>query len=133
MVYAVVGTIINCYCCSNKAYSDCCERFILGFRHPDTAETLMRSRYTAYNLCDGSYLQKTSAENAKKQSMERITPIDWMRLKICNIQNGESVDETGAVEFKAFYKENGKICCLHEVSQFKKLGGLWFYVGGVIV
>ncbi len=38
----------NCPCGSGNAYSDCCEPVIKGSRPAETAEQLMRARYSAY-------------------------------------------------------------------------------------
>ncbi|MCK5028136.1 MAG: hypothetical protein KAR57_00785 [Bacteroidales bacterium] len=39
----------DCPCCSVKNYSECCEAIIKNESAP-TALSLMRSRYTAYNV-----------------------------------------------------------------------------------
>jgi SEC-C motif-containing protein len=48
-----------CLCGSQLTYGDCCQTFHSGEKIPTTAEALMRSRYTAYALRDGAYLQAT--------------------------------------------------------------------------
>ncbi|EDK14660.1 hypothetical protein CGSHiR3021_09145 [Haemophilus influenzae 22.4-21] len=40
----------NCPCQSGHHYADCCGKFHLRQAFPETAEQLMRSRYTAYVL-----------------------------------------------------------------------------------
>lgn len=40
----------NCPCQSGHHYADCCGKFHLKQAFPETAEQLMRSRYTAYVL-----------------------------------------------------------------------------------
>ena len=48
-----------CLCGSNLTYGECCQAFHRGEKIPTEAEALMRSRYTAYALRDGAYLQAT--------------------------------------------------------------------------
>ena len=48
-----------CPCGSEKEYAECCQPLIKGERSADTAEALMRSRYTAYALQDIDYLEST--------------------------------------------------------------------------
>lgn len=38
----------DCPCQSGHQYADCCGKFHLREAFPETAEQLMRSRYTAY-------------------------------------------------------------------------------------
>ena len=51
--------MINCPCCSGKAYSKCCEPIIKN-KSAISALALMRSRYTAYTNRDGEYLHTTT-------------------------------------------------------------------------
>lgn len=48
-----------CPCGSHKAYSQCCELFITHSQSPQTAEQLMRSRFTAFYLNKPLYLLNT--------------------------------------------------------------------------
>ena len=42
-----------CPCGSLLAYAVCCGPLLTGERHAETAEALMRSRYTAFAVADG--------------------------------------------------------------------------------
>ncbi len=50
---------IPCPCGTELTYSNCCEMFIRGKQLPETAEGLMRSRYTAYLTGAVDYLVAT--------------------------------------------------------------------------
>ncbi|MGD1990808.1 MAG: YchJ family metal-binding protein, partial [Chromatiales bacterium] len=50
---------MSCPCESGLDYDLCCGRFIDEGALPETAEQLMRSRYTAFTLDRISYLEKT--------------------------------------------------------------------------
>lgn len=56
-----------CACCSGKMYEICCHVFISGAAWPDTAEQLMRSRYTAYAMCKVSYIIDTTHLSTRGQ------------------------------------------------------------------
>ncbi len=48
-----------CPCGSGNALAECCGKYISGVAHAPTAETLMRSRYTAFAVMDDEYLTQT--------------------------------------------------------------------------
>ena len=48
-----------CPCGSGRAFTACCGPYLAGTALPETAEALMRSRYTAYARRDGAYLSAT--------------------------------------------------------------------------
>ena len=125
-----------CPCGSKKAEQYCCGMYLAGKKQPETAEKLMRSRYTAFCQGDVDYLASTLHPD-KKQSdrTELIKSIDrtqWLGLTIIDTQAGKKNDATGIVEFEAIYRVNepGQ---LHERSRFVKTNGRWFYVDGDIL
>src|SRR5262249_12642121 len=50
---------MNCPCQSGQNLDQCCGPFIAGEAFPETAEQLMRSRYTAYTQANLGYIKKT--------------------------------------------------------------------------
>ncbi len=40
--------MLTCYCCSGKSFEECCKPIVDGIRKANTAEELMRLRYSAY-------------------------------------------------------------------------------------
>lgn len=126
-----------CPCGSNKQYQYCCGMYLSGKKKPDTAEKLMRSRYTAFVKKDIDYLIASLDPEKRTQSdYEELTTsannTQWLGLTIIDTQKGKKNDTTGLVEFEAIYKvsEPGQ---LHERSRFKKINGKWFYVDGDIL
>ncbi len=102
-----------------------------------SAEELMRSRYDAYVKCDIDYLMKTTL--LEKRDFYNIEGMKnwalnskWLKLEIIETIKGGEFDNDGVVEFKAYYLENEKLKIHHEVSNFKRVNGIWFYVNGVI-
>ena len=123
-----------CPCGSLKRYQYCCQMYLSGKKSAETAEKLMRSRYTAFCQGDVDYLIATRHPEHRKPSVrdELIKSIDnakWLGLTIINTQKGKKHDATGIVEFEAVYQvtEPGQ---LHERSRFVKIDGQWFYVDG---
>ncbi len=125
-----------CYCNSNLTFSECCEPIILGKRDAETAEQLMRSRYSGYVVANVDYLMTSHHSSTRplreKQAILKWTKsIKWVALEIIAHQNGLATDTDGVVEFKALYLENGKMGCIHENSYFVKENGVWYYKSGV--
>ena len=126
-----------CPCGSKKAAKYCCEMYLSGKQKPDTAEKLMRSRYTAFSKGDVDYLIATLHPDKRKKSdrdelNKSINTTQWLGLTIIDTQKGKKNDSTGIVEFEAIYQieEPGQ---LHERSRFAKINGQWLYVDGDIL
>ncbi|AZI32906.1 YchJ family protein [Kaistella carnis] len=121
---------MNCPCCSGKTYEDCCKPFHSGKKNAPTAETLMRSRFSAFAIPNGIYLIETTLPSKRKlhntEDLQEWGEInEWTKLEIVKTPN------INQVEFKAFYTdENGKQQVHHELSTFRKLNDRWYYVSG---
>ncbi len=121
-----------CYCGSQKDYEQCCKPICSKIRYASTPSELMRARYSAYATGNGLFLYETNAiENRYEEDIELIEEhsktSNWTKLSV--LKEREDGDE-GLVEFKAYYKENDIYKLLHEISQFKKIEGQWFYTEG---
>lgn len=129
---------MNCYCCSGINFADCCQPFLDGKSKPPTAETLMRSRYSAYVLKDVDYLLHTTHPSTRKcHDRESIKnwaeQTSWQKLEIISTADGNSKDKKGAVEFKAHYLDAGSEPHIHhEYSRFLRELGKWFFVDGKV-
>lgn len=123
----------TCYCYSNKSFEACCAPFIEGSDTPKTPEQLMRSRYSAFVLKNMDYIEKTMKGKAlQKADLDQtklwIEHVKWIGLDIVKTKINEPND--GMVHFIAHYEENGEPHQLEEVSQFKKISGVWYYTQG---
>ena len=121
-----------CPCGSIKNFDDCCGRYLDGNEIPATAETLMRSRYTAYTLLREDYLMSSWHESTRPAQLDLAAeaPSKWLGLEI---KRHEQQDPDHAVvEFVARYKVAGRAHRLHEVSRFVREDGRWFYMDGDI-
>lgn len=127
---------INCPCGRKKQYEQCCERIHKDIFKAETAEDLMRSRYTAFTLGDVNYLmqsQHTSTkEEAQKEEIRKwAKSVQWVRLDVLNRTKGLEKDTEGTVTFKAIFKEGGRWDEIYENSTFCKENGHWVYVGSL--
>ena len=91
----------------------------------------MRSRYSAYCTLNLKYLNTTATGHALEQTPKYIKPFNWQSLSILSKELGKEHDLTGTVEFKATFEQNGRLYSLHEISQFQKIDGQWFYADGL--
>ncbi len=125
-----------CACGSKNEFSKCCEPFILGRAQPETAEQLMRSRYTAYATKDIDYIEKTLAPESRGDFDRKSTESwseqsTWLGLEVISTKNGGKTDKKGTVEFTATYEQDGDAVEHHEVSEFRKNEkGQWLFVDG---
>ncbi|MBN8536344.1 MAG: YchJ family protein [Deltaproteobacteria bacterium] len=126
---------MNCPCGSIQSYESCCKPFIKGTNYPETAEQLMRSRYTAYTKGLIDYIKETLAPESQKdfhptKAKKWALESEWLGLKILNA-TGSKTDKKGTVEFIASYKEGATHYDHHETSQFRKNeNGHWRFVSG---
>lgn len=119
----------ECFCGSGRPFNECCEPFITGVRQPESAELLMRSRYSAYVHGDIGYILETThpekrAGYTESSIRDWSQNTEWLGLSIHGGESGESVS---FVEFTAQYRENGVVKDHHENSEFRKLDGRWYF------
>lgn len=102
----------------------------MGERQADTAEQLMRSRYSAYAVGDGSYLWRSWHPRTRPDDVVVDAAIEWTGLEIVSTSNGGPSEDTGEVEFIAHYLDGGCPSVLHERSRFVVRAQRWFYLDG---
>lgn len=111
-------------------YAQCCGRWIdSGAAAPD-AESLMRSRYTAFVRGDERYLLATWHAGTRPAQLQLETGIKWLGLEV---RAHRVVDASHAtVEFVARSRLHGRAERLHEASRFfREADGRWYYVDGL--
>lgn len=125
---------MHCPCGNSKSYLDCCAIAHKNIAAVNTAEQLMRSRYTAFTMANGDYLMEshhsTTRPLKEKKAIETwAKSVSWIRLEILQTSLGNENDTKGIVSFNAYYFENGKVNVIHEKSAFVKENGYWVYLG----
>lgn len=121
-----------CPCGSRLAYAVCCGPLLAGERRAETAQALMRSRYTAYAMGDEAYLLRTWHPRTRPDRVALDAGTRWTGLEVVRCEKGGGPDdEHGVVEFVAGWVEpDGTSGRLHEVSRFGRRAGRWVYVDG---
>lgn len=123
----------SCPCHSGKSYGECCQKYHSGEAYPNTAEQLMRSRFSAFSLGLIDYLLKTWAQTTRPAEIELDSNIEWTNLVINGRKKGRKRDQEGWVTFMAHYQVHGQPGYLHEKSYFtRNEEGHWQYVDGEI-
>ena len=107
----------------------CCGRYHEGELTAPDAESLMRSRYSAFVLEKADYLLGTWHGSQRPASLEFEPGVKWLGLQV---QNHQVIDATQAeVTFVARQRDRtGRAIRLHERSRFVCENGSWYYVDG---
>jgi SEC-C motif-containing protein len=112
------------------AFAACCGRYIADFAHtpaPD-AESLMRSRYSAFVRENAAYLLATWHPGRRPAELTFEPAAKWLGLEV---RSARAVDDAHAeVEFVARSRTAGRAHRLHERSRFVREDGRWYYVDG---
>lgn len=125
-----------CPCGSKINYALCCQPFHQYERDPETAEALMRSRYSAYTKANIAYIKHTMRGKPLNDFNEHdaiiwAKSVKWLGLKIKNTKQASKA--LSYVEFIARFIEGGQHRTLHEISEFHFTDGKWFYVDGELL
>ena len=114
------------------SYALCCGRYLDHFETtpaPD-AESLMRSRYTAFVLERDCYLRDTWLAEKCPDLLAVEPDVKWLGLEV---RAHRQLDADHAeVEFVARNRLQGRASRLHETSRFVRLAGRRLYVDGVV-
>lgn len=129
---------MQCPCTSGREYQACCGPVIQGERLAQTAEELMRSRYSAYALGHVDWIVESQTPDGRQFVDRRATEewskrSQWHGLEIVETRDGGSDDVEGVVEFKARYTIQGEDITHHEIASFRKEDDRWYFVDGLEV
>ncbi|GAA5442275.1 UPF0225 protein YchJ [Microbulbifer sp. NBRC 101763] len=114
-----------CPCGSGKKFKACCNLYLSGQAYPKMAESLMRSRYSAYAMGNLAYLRKTWHPETYPGLNADDLETQWTRLEVIKSKAGL---KKSVVEFKAWYTENDQEHVIHEISLFKLYKKRWVYL-----
>ena len=123
--------------CGRGIYRSCCEPLHRGEKRAETAEQLMRSRYTAFVRSEVEYLLATHPEPDRDETVRRTELMRsclqtrWQGLKVRDVHGGGRDDIEGIVMFEARYCGG----VLKETSLFQRRNGSpegdWLYIRAV--
>lgn len=123
----------DCPCGSGRAYGACCEPLITGASPAQTAEQLLRARYSAHAVGAVDYIIDTNHASTRdtidRASTERwATQSTWLGLDVRRVEGGAAEDRQGQIEFVASYRDaRGRTQNHHELALFEKDGEQWFF------
>jgi SEC-C motif-containing protein len=108
---------------------------ITGSQTAETAEALMRARYSAYVKEAVNFILDTTHPDQRDQYTEGgirrwARNSEWRGLTILDTEKGGPEDDTGTVEFVAEYSEKGRRNRHHEIAQFRRQEGAWYFYDG---
>jgi SEC-C motif-containing protein len=127
-----------CYCGSGIEFDECCGAILSGARKAESAEALMRARYTAFVTKQVDFLHQSLHPQHRQDHDIAATRrwadnAQWLGLQVVEAHSEEEGANEATVEFIATYKEGGIVKPHHEISRFSKLDDQWFYVDGRLV
>ncbi len=117
----------DCPCGSAKPYIACCGRLHNG-APAESAEALMRARYTAHAQGNTAYLLRSWAPETRPLSLDLDPTQTWTKLVIeAHEMTGPS---TANVSFTAHWRQGGRKGRLSENSRFRRDPSDWVYIDG---
>ena len=127
-----------CPCNSGLSYDACCEPLIRGIVKAPGPEALMRARYSAFAHEEMPYLLETLHPGQRNDYDEAgaakwARESDWTGLEILKVTGDPATENTGTVEFKACYRRNNEKLEHHELAEFRKTNGIWYFYDGKMV
>lgn len=110
-------------------YNNCCGRYLEGAQTAPDAQTLMRSRYSAFVLEKADYLLATWHSSHRPDHVEFDDGVKWLGLQILRHASTDAL--YAEVTFVARQRDrSGRALRLHERSRFVVEAGRWYYVDG---
>ena len=121
-----------CPCQSGQYYLDCCAPYHQHKAQPESADVLMRSRYSAYTLCHIGYIVETTVpaqqalldQHAMRNWAEET---NWQGLEILRRQPFITPKHS-LVHFKAFFQTEMGVEAHEEHSLFVLIENRWYFV-----
>lgn len=120
----------HCLCGNSRPFEACCGPFLAGEAQPETAEQLMRSRFTAYARGEIEYLVDTEADPDREVIEHWAQATRFVQLRVLHTEAGGREDETGTVTFEADFESSGHKGTHRETSQFRQTDGRWIFLRG---
>lgn len=111
------------------AYASCCGRYLESDEPAPDAESLMRSRYSAFVLEREAYLLATWHASTRPDGVSFDAGVKWLGLEVRSVR--ALGPDLAQVEFVARHKPaSGSAVRLHETSEFAREGARWLYLHG---
>jgi SEC-C motif-containing protein len=129
----MIETDQTCPCSSGISFANCCGPVISGERESETAEQLMRARYSAFATGAIDFIVATNHSSTRHEVIipdirDWSESSTWHGLQI--IDTREVDDNKTLVSFEARFTQRGKEQQHREMSQFEREDGKWRFVTG---
>jgi SEC-C motif-containing protein len=123
----------TCPCGSGAAFATCCEPIINGTRESETAEELMRARYSAFVTHAIDFIVASTHSYSRKDIdlpfiREWSETSTWRGLEIVDTKQVNA--NKAFVSFEAQFTQNGEDHLHREKSLFERENGHWRFVSG---
>jgi SEC-C motif-containing protein len=117
-----------CPCGRGPSFEACCGRYTASATPAPDAESLMRSRYSAFVRGDVPHLLATWHASTRPATLELEPGVKWLGLEVRGHRTSDA--DHAEVEFVARSRLAGRATRLHERSRFVREDGRWYYVDG---
>src|SRR3954464_2812847 len=117
-----------CPCGSSRPYGTCCGVWHAGGTPAPDAQSLMRSRYSGFVLCNEPYLLATWHPGTRPQSIPFNENQKWLGLRVAEAR-GTGEDRAAVVCIARSRISNAAAVRHHERSWFVRQDLRSFYVG----
>jgi SEC-C motif-containing protein len=123
----------KCPCGTDQDFESCCSPILKGKKTAQTAEELLRARYTAFTSHDVDFIldthhSRTKSEIKREEIEDWAKGSEWLGLKVVQKEGGEAKDNQGTIVFCAQYAVDGKKQDHWEQSFFEKEKGEWKFL-----
>jgi SEC-C motif domain protein len=127
---------LPCPCGRPSSYATCCQPYLLAPLSAPEAETLMRSRYTAFTMSAADYLYQTWLPSKRDPTLLTQLqqdfaqqPVQWLGLNVLAVQHLS--EEEATVLFFARYQQQNQRGFIFERSRFLRQQEHWYYSDGL--
>ena len=123
----------ECPCGSGQTLNECCQPIINGDSRAQSAESLIRARYTAHTIGEMDFILATHHPSTRADIDESATrrwasESTWLGLQIIKVDGGEAEDTSARIEFMARYRDSARRRHTHhERGVFEKYHGQWYF------
>ncbi len=123
----------TCPCGSGNPFADCCEPIIKGTRESQTAEELMRARYSAFVVGAIDFIVSSTHSRTRNEIdlafvREWSETSTWRGLEIIEIKPVN--DNRTFISFEAHFTQKEEDRTHREKSLFEQEKGQWRFVTG---
>jgi SEC-C motif-containing protein len=123
----------TCPCGSGALFADCCEPIIKGTRESETAEELMRARYSAFVTHEIDFIV-ASTHSRTRNEIDLTFIREWSETSTWHgleILETKQINENKAfVSFEAQFTQGDELQHHREKSTFEREYGQWRFVTG---